>query len=153
MRPNMGIYRGKTKDGEWVEGAYLHQTDFYGDNVDRHFIIDGTTTQDYDIGYEYEVLPETVGEWTGLTDKNGKRIFEGDIVRINRSLEGISGVVRFGKYFHSKCDEYHCEHYGFHIAYEWYGYCQNTGYSLTEEWQCDFEIIGNIHDNPELVKE
>lgn len=72
----------------WYYGGILHQTDFYGERVDRWFIIDGTDTQDYDIGPEYEVVPESVGQYTGMnefvvTDRTfNKPLFEGDIVEV-----------------------------------------------------------------------
>lgn len=75
------LFRGKDiKTGEWIYGGVVHQTDFYGDKTDKYFIIDGTTTQDYDIGEIYRVDPKTVSQYIGVKDKKGKRIFEGDIL-------------------------------------------------------------------------
>jgi uncharacterized phage protein (TIGR01671 family) len=75
-------FRGKRIDnGEWVCGGIIHQTDCYGDLVDRWFIVDGTTTLDYGIGYNEEVFPETVGQSTGRKDANGNTIYEFDTVK------------------------------------------------------------------------
>lgn len=68
------LFRGKQMhDNEWIYGGALHQTDCYGMEVDRWFIIDGTDTNDYDIGYPIRVIPKTIGQYTGLKDKNGKK--------------------------------------------------------------------------------
>lgn len=145
MRKNMGVYRGKTKDGDWIEGGYLHQTDFYGDKVDRHFIIDGTDTQDYDIGYEHEVDPETVGEWTGMKDKNGKRIFEGDIIG---SMDGHDGYLSCEGYIVGAVfwdDET--------LSWQVTNRIEAESYEILASDNETLEVIGNIHDNPELVKE
>lgn len=64
------LFRGKAKDNsEWIEGGIVHQTDFYGKKFSKYFIIDGTDTQDYDIGENTEVIPETVCQYTGFNDK------------------------------------------------------------------------------------
>ena len=90
-----------------------------------------------------EIIPETVGQFTGLTDKNGKKIFEDDIVRYetiaHNGYEGIYKVV-----FE---DRNGCGYFG--IAYsdiETCVFCYSTPAS-------QMDIIGNIYDNPELLGE
>lgn len=130
------IFRGKSKDdGEWICGGAVHQTDHYGDEVDRWYIIDGTETNDYDIGEPIRVMPETIGQYTGLTDKNGEKIFEGDIVQYSGEKHIVVFETR-GKtgYFGIKID---------HL--ETWGFCLSVPAKL-------MEVIGNIHDNPELAE-
>ena len=79
-----------------------------------------------------DVLPETVGQYTGLTDKNGKKIFEGDIFNIEYSETIVKNAV---------------------IEYVGASFYGSTG---IDYWELDdyreIEVIGNIHDNPELLK-
>ena len=122
------LFRGKRKyNGEWVEGFYYK--DLWSDNA--HYII-------YD-GTDYEVIPETVGQYTGLTDNNGKRIFEGDVVEAydDAYVNGFAEVK--GKVF------FNCG--SFDIDVEDVGYIPLYSYG-TE----NIEVIGNIHDDPDLLK-
>ena len=75
------------------------------------------------------VKPETVGQYTGLTDKNGTRIFEGDIVEYEGERYSINYLTRYARFSAVKPKTVFCV-----FAY-----------------QCG-EVIGNIHDNPELLK-
>ena len=95
------------------------------------------------MGHTLEVIPETVGQYTGLTDKNGMKIFEGDIVRHHNDLPD-SEIIEMGVVF---WDEKYCgwrrtSNGAFH-----HGVVDT--YRISPE--CVYEIIGNIHDNPELI--
>ena len=121
------LFRGKrTDDGTWAYG-YLFCI------WERTYLCWGTTN---DVPNMKEVIPETVGQYTGLTDKNGVKIFEGDIVE--RVSDGERAVISWLKY--SAC---------FGLSFD--GWCcdfDNYDYNLPS----DFEVIGNIHDNPEILK-
>lgn len=143
------IFRGKQDDGEWICGGAVHQTDFYGDKVDRWYIIDGTETNDYDIGEPIRVIPETIGQYTGLTDKNGTKIFEGDIIRaftVDDSKERRA-IVGFDRFFDENTE---CEYIGFYIYF--LGVKTTVTQLDCEQAKESPEVIGNIHDNPELTE-
>lgn len=153
MRENIGLCRGKRCDNdEWVEGYLVKfgKESFY-DN-DRYGIMEDTTLiakvvtdnkgsslimRECDYVYHNvkvtEVIPETVGEFTGLTDKNGKKIWEGDIVKVD---ERIFNVV-----WDEKKALFHLEN---RIVREFADFYYYFGYEL--------EVISNIHDNSELLK-
>ena len=123
------LFRGKrTDNSEWI----------YGDLVQWS---DGVQIFDYDgVGkVKNNVIPETVGQYTGLKDKNGKRIFEGDIVYCKSRLDNANMVIIFerGQFRMVLSENYRSDQ-------------TNSGFY---DINCfDKEVIGNIHDNPELLK-
>ena len=92
-----------------------------------------------------EVIPETVGQFTGLTDKNGKKIFEGDIL-IHHNNNPYSNRTEKGRVF---WDENSCEWRRTTNGVFYLG--KIDSYCLSSS--CVYEIIGNIHDNSEPLKE
>lgn len=132
------LFRGKCVDnGEWVYGSYYHCC---GTAYGATFIVVN------DFGF-IEVIPHTVGQYTGLTDKNGKKIFEGDIIK--KENQGKS-VLEFGKADIDCCG---CC-YKYHTIVGFYRKWVGTDYvSADEEDYDDVEVIGNIYDNKDLLKE
>ena len=120
------LFRGKTPDGFWVEGYLVcHHT------FDSVQIVFNST-----YAGSREVIPETVGQYTGLTDKNGNKIFEGDIVRTTFDDYDTKNLI-------CSWNEYNLE-----FALSCYGFDIGLGYMVSY----NLEVIGNIHDNPELLK-
>ena len=153
------LFRGKTPiTNKWAFGTGLL---YDGINT---WIVDNPTLEPLAFGTrKATVMPETVGQYTGLTDKNGKKIFEGDIFKFNDEV--------FESHYTSCGTEYN----------SWYvenyavvGFCGYSGrfdfveYKFNENaveadlhennavdfasFVSDLEVIGNIHDNPELLK-
>ena len=131
------LFRGKRIDnGELIEG-------FYAKSGDRTFIL---IDNDFAVGYVImkEVYPETVGQFTGLTDENGRKVFEGDILIDDNNW--FKGLVVFRHIGISPDFDDSCEGSGF------YAVVQRIPYrGLT--YICSSKIIGNIHDNPDLWEE
>lgn len=98
----------------------------------------------------YKVDPDTVGQFTGLTDKNGKKIFEGDILTIARKMDGMGTY-----YLPTLVSPVNVEVKWDFCGWMWETLCVDKRYIQFPEAWCYFEceIIGNIHDNPELLGE
>lgn len=139
------LYRGQRKNNhEWVFGNYVKD-----DYDDKTYIVTTDASKGYSI-MVYEVIPETVGQCTNLFDKNKKEIFEGDIITATTLDTGDErkAIVGFGNFVDGNCDD---EYIGFYIEFE------DIKVTITqlamEEVKDRFEVIGNIHDNSELLKE
>ena len=128
------LFRGKRVDnGEWVEGDLRHGNYFGGDKT--VYIVQNEV---YTVNIP--VIPETVGQYTGLIDKNGRRIFEGDIIKIPDDYEqyGHNAGQLYAVYFAFG---------GFRLKPKFNK--EARGYWLEDDGEV--EVIGNIHDNPELL--
>ena len=136
-------FRGKTyKNSELVYGSLIRSDDFYGETREqpKYYICPFNTTFEYDKCYRDsdEVKPETIGQYTGLTDKNGTKIFEGDICLCNRHIADSVDKRTFEIIFDGSWIGLSNKFYGSQISYEEFDLC---------------EVIGNIYDNKELLGE
>ena len=130
------LFKAKRKDnGEWVEGYYLNIAKI------NHFICTGKIKLDGAlkgvIATEmYEIDPDTICQYTGLTDKNGKEIWENDICNTfeNDSKEMLRNVVKF----EDGCFKVFKKHY--------------LSMYLDRYEESDLKVVGNIFDNPELLE-
>ena len=130
---------GTPVDSNWVEGygVCMGKGDFsviYAGNHVEKFL----------------VYTDTVGQFTGLTDKNGKKIFEGDIFKMEDEIVAV--II-----FHEGC--FRLQSWGMCGAFTESGYDEcGGGWGIIEcepiDWYYihDMEVIGNIHDNPELLE-
>lgn len=134
------LFKGKQIDGgEWVEGTYYHQTEFYGDSIDESYIISSKDVLEDNMMIFYEVIPETVGQYSGKDDANGEKMFEGDIVK--------------GLFFHSDSVLSVVTFKDGAFGLEWNRGTVKTFSAFASICNVRYEKIGNIHDNPELLKE
>ena len=127
------IFRGKRIDnGKWVCGDLAHFPN--KTNIDTH--------KHGQPWRGYAVIPKTIGQFTGLTDKNGKKIFEGDILSTDIARPYLIVEFRDGCFMFN-CNDGGEDYYDIMLP-------------IRKEAQTQYkygEVIGNIHDNPELLKE
>lgn len=121
------LFRGKRKDGQgWIEGDLVH----------TRTTTQGVVTEIYTLDMSYEVAPETVGQCSGVPDKNGISMYEGDIV---------NGMFDFGMPIKSICA---FRNGSFGLLARQHG--AEHFHPFTSICNIKYEVIGNIHDNPEL---
>ena len=129
------LFRGKRIDnGEWVYGLLCRVGNTYANIVDK------------DTEVIYSVLTKTIGQSTGMTDKNGKKIFEGDILKI---------VHKYQSPFDDDTKEY-TDITTDVVFFDDEGLCFSYGKSpflcVADNVTAEYEVVGNIHDNPELLE-
>ena len=142
------LFRGKqVSDGEWIEGYVFPQV-IDGGYAPLCITTEPICANDYSeiLGNWAIVDSSTVGQYTGLTDKNGKKIFEGDILKIidkyqspfdddtNEYTDITTDVVHFD-------DEGLCFSYG-----------KSPFLCVVDNVTAEYEVIGNLHDNPEMLE-
>lgn len=118
-------FRGwNPKNKCWLHGFYLQ-------NRRAHFVCPDEFAhgKSWD---DYELLPETLGQFTGLTDKNGREIYEGDVVCLNGIIDAVV-IYKYGSFSMNAINN-------------------ATDFYFAPWEQKDYEVLGNIHDNPELLK-
>ena len=128
------LFRGKrTINGDWVYGDFVRGNERKSLR-DSIFVYD-SETQSFNY---YEINPYTLGQYTGLTDKNGKRIFEGDVAKVLQGKDKDIAYVGF-------------ENGAFMLYPKTGNIYERTLWSYWyNDW--DVEVIGNITDNPELLE-
>ena len=137
-------FKGKKVDnGEWVEGNLIQSRDgkVHILRSNSNPIHKETSGHWYLNSPCYEVTIETVGQFTGLSDKNGKEIFEGDILKISWSTPSRGG------YFQT--DDMWCEHEevcNVHYVGSRFVFVKKDGKQTSTSKNAEIEIIGNIHD-------
>lgn len=119
------LFRGINFQKEWVYGDLFHS--YANDDIAIAYYREGSKTPTFDA-----IFPESFGQYTGLTDKNGVKIFEGDIISIgNPNIKYIT-------------------------MWRNDGFCAKqigaSSYIGLTYWASDIEVLGNIIDNPELMK-
>ena len=139
---------GKVKEGDWLYSMTISRHCYNDEEIKSYYIGCGNNTID----------GKTIGQFTGLTDKNGTKIFEGDIVRCCKyafdfldetELDIEISVVEFKNGSFELDNTYSSDGYNeLSCVFEEISYSDGT-----YEECAIFEVIGNIHDNPELLKE
>ena len=122
------LFKAKTCNGEWVQGLLAHKDNkWYISNKEG-------------MPFAFEVRPETIGQYTGLKDKNDKKIFEGDLIilmdrwycAVEYDVENARFILN-GEYVKNEDED------------------EVTHSSFAPYYQNEIEVIGNIFDNPELL--
>lgn len=149
------LFRGKREsDGKWLYGLY---SDDYVHDTDFPCIMPLRTEKD---DGDWAVLRETVGQYTGLTDKNGTEIFEGDILRCHDNPKDLVKVVfsEFGVVdTDTECPVdtvigWHYEVIPTDELSTLEPFCLSMPLTKSYIEYCHMEVIGNIHDNPDLLE-
>lgn len=135
------LFHGKRLDnGEWVYGSLIDRIEGAVPAIVTLPSVDDSVR----LEFEYDFVdPSTVGQYTGLKDKNGKRIFEGDVIKITWATSGRNPV-------HTVCSVEYSKS-GFFVR-EKGKLCGQVSNYACAGGGVSVEVIGNIHDNPGLLE-
>lgn len=143
------LFRGKrTDNGEWIFGDLFHRNE-------------EVLINNFSQGFNISVIPETVGQYTGLKDKNGKNIFEGDILKCHDNPKDLVKVV-FDEFDVVDTDTecpvdtvigWHYEVIPTDELSTVEPFCLSMPLTNSYIKYCHMEVIGNVHDNPDLIKQ
>ena len=126
------LFRGKSREtGEWLYNMTISRHCYDDNEIFSYYIGAGSKTID----------GKTLGQFTGLTDKNGKKIFESDILQGTITSAWNKRLIRCKVVFENGC----------FISVEKDIHGDSWGHKL--RFAKDVEVIGNIHDNPELLEQ
>lgn len=144
------LFRGKRIDsGEWAEGYYVPMGEY-------HYILTGRLELVPYLDFEHFLVnPETVSRFSGLTDRNGVKIFEGDIIKWRDSTElsvgGQIAEVCYGEYIDA--DSHFDDVYSLGFYFKLFDKDKTCAtINWLNEYKNNFDLIGNICDNPELLE-
>lgn len=131
-------FRGKrVENDEWIYSSSIIIKEVAG--VDNVFLNEG--------GKWLRILPKTVGQYTGLKDKDGNEIYEGDLIALYRDYDIVGGKIVETRAYDLEA-----------VIFTKGGFCTNESDDLLmgnwiTEADSEYEVIGNIHDNPELLNQ
>lgn len=129
------LFRGKNEYGVWVYGMYIPYQNGEAAILYEKFSAHGYEATE--LCQRSKVIPETVGQFTGITDRNGNKIFEGDIL----SFADVLGFVNYN--------------YGCYCVKtnkpDWHSRTNPAIDIIMCEYEEKVQVIGNVHDNPELI--
>lgn len=133
-------FRGKTESNQFIVGDLIQYEN--GDTAIFEKKITGYGYEATQISNRTKVYKETIGQYTGLKDCDGKEIYEGDFIQSKKYPESEPLSV-----------EYNYGGFGYMYFGEFYLFGGNSNFTFKPfNTDDDFKIIGNIHDNPELIK-